>query len=67
MLHTRILTSLSPSRYKKKKKMCGKNNESIDHLFLHYVVAPKFWSWLVEEAGLDWVIQWFWGHEPIGF
>lgn len=36
--------------------ICGRSCEFIVHLFISCKVAAKFWSWLVEEAGIVWVI-----------
>ena len=36
--------------------LCKKNNESIDHLFLHCDFSLTLWSNILKEFGLNWVI-----------
>ena len=35
--------------------LCKKNNESIDHLFLHCDFSYSMWSNILKEFGLDWI------------
>jgi hypothetical protein len=36
--------------------MCKKNEESIDHLLLHYDVARAVWSFFYSLFGVEWVM-----------
>ena len=37
--------------------LCRKDDESIDHLFMHCEIATKLWNQLFYEAGFSWVVQ----------
>ena len=36
--------------------MCKSNGESVDHLFLHCLVAMDLWSMVLGLFGLSWVM-----------
>jgi hypothetical protein len=36
--------------------MCKKNEESMDHLLLHYEVAHDLWSYIFSLFGIEWVM-----------
>ena len=36
--------------------MCKCNDKSVDHLFLHYLVAMDLWSMVLGLFGVSWVM-----------
>ena len=36
--------------------LCKKDNESLDHLFLHCAFSFRIWGKILQEFGVDWVI-----------
>jgi hypothetical protein len=36
--------------------MCKNSGESIDHLFLHFMVAIELWRTILQMFGMEWVM-----------